>query len=47
MKDDVTKQEFHFVHNGWLGRGKNSEDYVLELPAVKPDVPPLKGYIYL
>lgn len=43
MKDEHTKQEFHFLCNFWLKADTPEEDIVVELPAIRPDSPPLKG----
>ena len=43
MKDNDTNQEFHFHYDSCLGRGPDSTDYVVELPAIRPDIPPQEG----
>lgn len=43
LKDVDTNQEFHFFYDGWLGRSRDSEDHVAELPAIRPDIPPPQG----
>ena len=43
MKDDVTNQEFHFHVAEWLRVEQEEVPAVLELAAVRPDIPPLEG----
>ena len=43
MKDDDTSQEFHFLHDNWLGPSTPTQPTTKDMAAIMPDTTPLQG----
>ncbi|KAK3579121.1 hypothetical protein CHS0354_022141 [Potamilus streckersoni] len=47
LKDQDTGEELHFDYKDWMESTEDNPGGFLEIPAVRPDIPPMKEQVYI